>query len=404
MPRRSSVGLWVPLKHLRRIAPHQWIGAKLVKLELEKHVLGLVHRLFLNGRGGRIRQVSIRITDLCNLRCGTCGQWGERGFLHGKDTRMLKQKEVSPRRHLEVLADLVAHGHRPLLYLWGGEPMLYEGVLDVTEGATRMGLPTSIATNGTRVAACADRLVEAPLFLLQISIDGHTATLHNNLRPSKGHGNNFLQVHQALDAVSEARKRKGRSLPLIASLTVVSKENFRYLERIYEVFREKVDIFVFYLSWWIDEKHAGLHEDDFRRRFGFTPTRHRGWIGSWKPDDFKLLDRQLRKLVSLSRRWEAPPVTIIPGILGEKSLETYYRDHDARFGYDQCISIYQVVEINSNGDVSPCRDYHDYVVGNIKESTIDALWNSSAYCGFRRSISTEGLTPVCSRCCGLMGY
>jgi radical SAM protein with 4Fe4S-binding SPASM domain len=54
--------------------------------------------------------------------------------------------------------------------------------------------------------------------------------------------------------------------------------------------------------------------------------------------------------------------------------------------------------------MSPCRDYHDYVVGNIKEATITELWNSPAYVRFRHSLATEGLMPACSRCCGLMGY
>jgi radical SAM protein with 4Fe4S-binding SPASM domain len=62
------------------------------------------------------------------------------------------------------------------------------------------------------------------------------------------------------------------------------------------------------------------------------------------------------------------------------------------------------VEVDSNGDMTPCRDYHDYVVGNVKESTITELWNAPAYRRFRKSLSREGLMPVCSRCCGLMGY
>ena len=62
------------------------------------------------------------------------------------------------------------------------------------------------------------------------------------------------------------------------------------------------------------------------------------------------------------------------------------------------------MEVNSNGDLSPCRDYHDYVVCNLKEATITELWNSPAYRKFRHSLDTEGLMPVCSRCCGLMGY
>ena len=109
--------------------------------------------------------MSFRITDLCNLRCHTCGQWGDQGFLHGKNLRELKQNEVSPERYREVLDDLVAHGHRPFVYLWGGEPMLYEGSVDLIEHATGLGLPCSVATNGTKIAAVAERLVKAPMFL-----------------------------------------------------------------------------------------------------------------------------------------------------------------------------------------------------------------------------------------------
>jgi radical SAM protein with 4Fe4S-binding SPASM domain len=97
-------------------------------------------------------------------------------------------------------------------------------------------------------------------------------------------------------------------------------------------------------------------------------------------------------------------VTLIPPITGVENLKRYYTDHADYFGYEQCISIFQAVEVNSNGDLSPCRDYHDYVVGNLKEATITELWNSPAYRKFRQSLTTEGLMPVCSRCCGLMGY
>jgi radical SAM protein with 4Fe4S-binding SPASM domain len=97
-------------------------------------------------------------------------------------------------------------------------------------------------------------------------------------------------------------------------------------------------------------------------------------------------------------------VVFIPPLLGAENLRTYYTDHGARFGFDRCISIFQAVEINSNGDLSPCRDYHDYVVGNLKEATITELWNSPRYREFRASLESRGLMPVCSRCCGLMGY
>ena len=100
------------------------------------------------------------------------------------------------------------------------------------------------------------------------------------------------------------------------------------------------------------------------------------------------LNRQIEEVLARSRSWSAPPVTIIPPVWGEAALRTYFTDHSARFGYDQCISIFQAVEVNSNGDLSPCRDYHDYVVGNLKNHTITELWNSPRYREFRRSLAT----------------
>ena len=392
------------LKNFRRLARNPWIASKLVTLQGEKWLFNQLYPRSPEGRANKIRQLSIRITDVCNLRCHTCGQWGDQGFLHGRNLRELKKSEVPPGRYLEVLEDLVRHGHRPMVYLWGGEPMLYEGTLELIERATALGLPTSIATNGTRIAAAARRLVQAPMFLLQVSIDGPDAALHNQARPAAGGADNFADILAGLAAVRRERQMQGRNLPLIASLTTISRSNYRHLLDIYQSFRDQVDLFVFYLAWWIDEAGVKAHEADFSRRFGFAPRLPAGWIGGWRPDDYRELNRQLEGLLTISRPGNAPPVTLIPHITGEENLRTYYTDHRTRFGFEQCISIYQAVEVDSNGDLSPCRDYHDYVVGNLKEATVTELWNSPAYRNFRRSLATEGLMPVCSRCCGLMGY
>jgi radical SAM protein with 4Fe4S-binding SPASM domain len=404
MGTRSRISLGVIVKNFLPVAKHPWIGAKLVALQSEKWLFNVLYPRAQNGRGRKIRQLSVRITDLCNLRCHTCGQWGDQGFLHGKNLRDLKKNEVSPDRYLEVIRDLVQHGHRPNVYLWGGEPMLYEGSLELIEAAAALKLPTAIATNGTRIAAAAERLVKAPMFLLQVSIDGPNAALHNQARPGKGGADNFADIQAGLAAVREVRRTRRSTLPLIASLTTISQHNFRHLVDIYEAFRDKVDLFVFYLSWWIDPEGVKNHEADFSRRFGFTPQLHRGWVGGWRPDDYRELNQQLEGLLACSRGATSPPVTLIPSVLGEDNLRTYYTNHRARFGFEQCISIFSAVEVDSNGDLSPCRDYHDYVVGNIKEATITELWNSPAYVRFRQSLTNEGLMPVCSRCCGLMGY
>lgn len=404
MSKRSNVSPGVVLKSLRRMASHPWILGKLFKLQGEKWLFNQLNPQAPTGRARRIHQLSIRITDVCNLRCHTCGQWGDHGFLRGQDLGALKRQEVSPDRHLELFSDLVQHGHHPNVYIWGGEPMLYKGTLEVIEGASRLGLPTSIVSNGHRVAGAVERLVKAPLFLMQISVDGHNAQMHNQARPSAGSGDAFSDVQSAMEAINRARRDSGGGLPLIASLTVVSANNINHLVDIYRAFKDQVDLFVFYLSWWITQERAEAHDQDFQRRFGFAPRLHWGWLGDWQPDDYAALQDQIDQLNAISRPWNAPPVTFIPSISGLDNLRQYYTDHSSRFGFDQCISIFQAVELDSNGNMSPCRDYHDYVVGNVKEQTITQLWNSPAYRKFRSSLHTEGLMPACSRCCGLMGY
>lgn len=370
----------------------------------------LVSRLLLDKRvprdgiGAGIRQVSIRITDRCNLRCHTCGQWGDNGYLLDKSLGDLVKGEVPVERYIELVDDLVANGHRPGLYLWGGEPMLYRGAIDLIAKAARNGMPTSIATNGSRVAENAAALVEAPLYLAQMSIDGHNAEVHNACRPGAGPStNNFDTVVGALEALKAEREKKGSRLPVLAGLCTINQRNADHLVDVYDAFADKLDMFIFYLSWWIDEDAATKHTEDFRRRFGFAPDRHLGWIGGWRPSDYQALSEQLGELARRALSLKGPAVFILPHLTSPADLERYYTDHAATFGFNRCSSIYRAVEINANGDMSPCRDYHDYVVGNVKSETITGIWNNDKYRDFRRSLAKDGLMPVCTRCCGLMG-
>jgi radical SAM protein with 4Fe4S-binding SPASM domain len=324
--------------------------------------------------------------------------------MHGRNLREHRLAEVSPERYLELFDNLVAHGHHPNIYIWGGEPTLYGGILQVIEGATRRGLPVSIATNGHFLAEHSDQFTRIPLFLLQVSIDGHNKAIHNSIRPATGDGDSFAAIDSGLVAIKEAKRRNRSKLPIVASLTVISKQNIKHLVDIFHAFKNQVDIFIFYLSWWIDPAQAKRHEDDFQERFGFTPKLHWGWVGNWRPDDFVLLSSQLRELQKLARSLSAPAVTILPNLTSPEGLESYYTDHTANFGFNECISIFQAVELDSNGNMSPCRDYHDYVVGNVKDESIVDLWNCTKYTTFRQSLRSRGLMPVCNRCCGLMGY
>lgn len=399
---------WVPINTILKMAPRVLERPKYAKnvamIQVDKFLRNLSPGTN-HGRANRIRQCSIRITDVCNLRCHTCGQWGDQGFLRSCSLAELRKEEVSPERYIELLHDLSRNGHAPSVYLWGGEPMLYAGSVEIIEEAARLGMAPSIATNGTGLVRHAERLVDAPMFVIQISVDGPDATIHNACRPGANPSvDNFGTICGAIDRINDLRRERGQRLPLIAALTTINNLNYNRLVDIYDVFRDKVDVCVLYLAWWIDERSAELHSRDFEERFGFKPQKHYGWVGNWRPPDYGVLSSQLKRLSTLAGSLSGPAVVIMPPLTSEPDIERYYSDHDCRFGFDKCVSIYSAVELNSNGDMSPCRDYHDFVVGNVKERTITELWNSAPYLTFRKSLSEKGLMPVCTRCCGLMGY
>jgi radical SAM protein with 4Fe4S-binding SPASM domain len=399
---------WIPINTILKMAPRVLEKPKYAKnvamIQVDKFLRNLSSGPN-DGRANRIRQCSIRITDVCNLRCHTCGQWGDQGFLRSCSLAELRKKEVTTERYLELLHDLSRNGQAPSVYLWGGEPMLYVGSVDIIEEAARLGMAPSIATNGTGLVRYAERLVGAPMFVIQISVDGPDATVHNACRPGANPSvDNFGTICDAIAQINDLRKKRGQRLPLIAALTTINNLNYNRLVDIYDVFRDKVDVCVFYLAWWIDELSAELHSRDFEERFGFKPQKHYGWVGNWRPPDYALLSNQLKRLSALAASLSGPAVVIMPPLTSEADLQRYYSDHDCRFGFDRCVSIFSAVEINSNGDMSPCRDYHDFVVGNVREHTITELWNSAPYRAFRKSLSEKGLMPVCTRCCGLMGY
>ena len=72
-----------------------------------RHPLGAKH-----GKGDDVQLVSLRITDMCNLRCHSCGQWGDNGYLLGESLKSLKQREVPVETYNDLLIRLLMRDGR----------------------------------------------------------------------------------------------------------------------------------------------------------------------------------------------------------------------------------------------------------------------------------------------------
>ena len=214
---RSRVPGEFILKELAKIMWNDWpTFSTAAGLQLAKETFNL-RRLGrgADGQPDKLRQVSLRITDMCNLRCHTCGQWGDNGYLLGQSLKELKQREVPVEMYKRFVDDILQQGWSPLWYIWGGEPMMYPDLLDLLKYISQREMPITMVTNGTHVAEHADEIIDT-CKILWLSIDGPNAEIHNEQRPGvSSRTDNFKAVKAALETISEEKKRRKSIFPYV---------------------------------------------------------------------------------------------------------------------------------------------------------------------------------------------
>ena len=406
MPTRSRISPRFFVNQLATALTDDWQTAyNLAKYQLAKESFNWRHPFGgTHGKGDSVQLVSLRITDMCNLRCHSCGQWGDNGYLLGESLKDLKQREVPVEVYKRLVDQIVDAGWSPVWYIWGGEPMLYPGLIELLHYIAERGMPISLVSNATNIARRADDILET-CKIIYLSVDGPNEEIHNTQRPGvTDNYDNFKDVRAALETLSAEKQRRNAAFPYIVPLSCITMYNIDVVVDLYKFTSQFADAQIFYLTWWMDSQSAQAHTEDFERRFGFKPQTHYGWIGTWKDFDHGVIFDRFEEMEKLSEAGRRCPPMMMPRLDTREEIQNYYTDHKETFDYNQCVSIFMTMEIDSNGDVSLCRDYHDYIIGNIKTDTVMDLWNNEKALKFRTSISRDGLMPVCRRCCGLMGF
>lgn len=351
-----------------------------------------------------VSQISLRVNEVCNLRCGSCGQWGENGHLRLK----LESGEKLQQLDFDVVKRIVFETRRdhPFYYIWGGEPTMWKPLVPLFEELAKYKLKGSIVSNAQDLDRVIEDLVSTgALQVLFLSLDGWDAASQNVMRsPANGRvSDNFEKTMAIIDKVDEIKKQKNLQFPFVMPITVISNNNFRHLADIHRLVLDKAQLHPFYYGWFITEERSALHEKVFYERFGSVPKNHRGYLKSCFNDvDPGETAKQIIEIKKISKDHSCIP-QFLPDIESEADIRRYYSDHSWHCGYPNCDSIYSVAEISPDGRVTPCRDYQDYTSGNINTQSFYDIWNGEPFKKFRREMK-RGLMPVCTRCCGLQGF
>ncbi|TDB78333.1 radical SAM protein [Micromonospora sp. KC723] len=341
------------------------------------------------------QEVSLQLTYRCNLRCTHCYQWNDQGFF--RDFSPAQQKtELS----LSVVEDVLrtTAETRSKLFLWGGEPLMHSRFDQVAELLTRYPRTVNMCTNGLLFKRKLDDLLRIGEQLnLLVSLDG----LGEDHEALRGRGT-FHRTRENIETML-ALKRTGEfrgelSLSCMVSHVTVGKM-YEFMEWAEEL---GVNTVYFQFPWYISPEVAGAMDELYRESFAWlnpqTGTRRPTWHSytyRLPPELLPQLRESMRQLAS--RSWDVR-VRYQPQ-LEEDEVEDFILGTSRPAQHrSKCLAVSNRLEVHADGNVSSCKFFPEFVVGNLYQTGVTELWQSESFREIRRILSAHGMMPVCSKC------
>ena len=319
-------------------------------------------------RGWRPRNCVWELTLACNLRCAHCGSVAGR----------VRQHELGTEECLRVVGELADAGCE-LVTLSGGEPTLRRDWDTIARAIADRGIYVNMVTNGvTRdddaARSIARRALDAGMCNVGVSVDGPPA-VHDRIR---GEGT-FARTERTIRTFVEEGLR-------VAVLTTVNRLNLPQLGVVRQI---AID--------------AGATQ--WRVQLGKpmgSMAEHEDWVLA--PEDLLTLVPTLARLA----RQRGIHLHVGDSI-------GYYGPHDKvlrgtgwrgrKECWKGCQAGMQAIGIEADGSVKGCLslqarwDGRDpFVEGNLRESSLDSIWNRPGAFAYNREFRRDSLTGACAAC------
>lgn len=324
------------------------------------------------------RKVYIEPTGKCNFHCRTCIRhaWEETPGVMSAET------------FARVLEGLAAFQPRPSVFFGGfGEPLTHPRMIEMVNAAKQIAGRVELITNGVLLTAeCARGLIEAGLDTLWVSLDGASPEGFADVRQSEA----LREILENIKRYRELYRQTRGGTAEIGAVFVAMKRNIHELPKLLDL-SSKIGISRYMVT------NVLPYTPEMREEVLYHRAIERvAWQASpWHPH-ISLPEMDLNAVTreALFQAWNTRP-----GIL--------FRQHD------QCPFIEQrSVSIRWDGGVSPClallhthesylfekkRTVRAWVIGNVNETPLPALWHAPEYRAFRERVELFDFSP-CTYC------
>lgn len=313
------------------------------------------------------------VTLLCNLHCKMCFQ-----KKHNRRTEELTLDEI---RRIFSKIKLSS------ILLVGGEIFVRPDIYEIIEYFNSSINHISIQTNGTLISNEGIKRLNGFKNVkdIWISVDGLKDT-HNSIR-GKGAFEKVLKVIEKL-----------RLHKKIIINTVILEDNIEQLLDIYRYFDD-----------------FGVHQVTFQFQMVYTRGQYKkthekvllSKYGINMQDDCVVNKANLEyamqlkyKISELLKHENKARIRFYPEIFVD-NVENYVNGDILKKYKVICRDIVEpVLKIGSSGELLLCEALK-YSPGNLKNTTLDDLWNCDEMRNLRKNLSEANLVDLCSRCCCL---
>ncbi len=370
--------------------------------------------------------IQLRVTNLCNLRCPMCGQWGDTGIYRsdhspasatdgeGERARIREliglKRQLSLQDYVEFLDEIAPF--QPIVSLFGGEPFLYPDLLPLVNEVKARSLTCTVITNGGRLEQNARQLVLAGIDSIAVSIDG-PPEVHNRIR---GQSDSFERAAAGVRAIARWRSELGSALPMLIAIVPITELNLTEIGPAVEALRElPLDTINVGLRWFVPKEAGAEYERVMKETFGVRAESWKGFDFEWgdggkrggddhtrhMTDLVKLL-KSLRRRRYLDSALGKPWVSFVPQVRPDE-VPSYFSDFSQVFGHELCPVAWYFAQVEPDGEVCFCGDFPDYFIGNVRKQPFTEIWRGEKAQKFRAKLAKEPL-PICNRCCGSYVY
>jgi len=307
----------------------------------------------------------IAVTYRCNNRClfcyAACGD--ERRSERDRSNRPAgaaarSRRELSTRGLRRVIRIFKREAELPFFSFTGGEPLLRRDLESLISYAVRLGLRVNLVSNGTRSTPDrARRLHDAGLRTAQISVEGPSAAVHDELTGVPGSFERTLSGIRALQAAGIS----------VQTNTTLCRANVREAADMPAFLRER-GVSRFAMNLFIPSGR-GLSHDEL-----FLPY-------SEIPAVIEAVRREARRN-ELTFYWYSP----IP--------HCRYNPIARGLGNKSCAAMDGLLSVSPQGDVLPCSSYPE-PMGNLLEQPFREIWFSRRAAWFKEK---RYAPEECRRC------